>query len=61
MIQVQFNLKEQQEAALAQLDQAIVAALNSAVAFGVPQGLLVAVLQGHLWRETQRMCEDGGD
>lgn len=46
------------DVALHRLDQAIAEAIDDAVAQGVPQGLIVALLHGHTFQQTQRMVEN---
>jgi hypothetical protein len=43
--------------AVLQLDTAIVAAIDRAQEAGVIAGLIVAVLQGHLWQQTGKMLK----
>jgi hypothetical protein len=43
--------------ALKELDDALVQAIKTAKAAGLPQGLIVAVLHGHAHSETAKMVE----
>jgi len=47
------------EEATQELDREMVEALNKAKEKNIPQGLVVAILQGHLFIETQEMIGDG--
>jgi len=47
------------EEATQELDRQMVEALNKAKENNLPQGLVVALLQGHLFIETQEMIDDG--
>lgn len=42
-------------AATNELDSALIKAIDAAKAAGLPQGLVVAILQGHAHAETNRM------
>lgn len=58
VIEVQFNHGQMADEAVQELEMDIVEALNHASECGVAQGIIVAILQGYLYRETQRMCGD---
>ncbi|MGY3285057.1 hypothetical protein ACVW05_002659 [Pseudomonas fulva] len=44
--------------AVAELDAALVKAIDAAKAVGLPQGLLVGLLHGHAHAETQKMVAE---
>ena len=49
------------EKAAAKMDQGIAEAIDKAKEDDLPKGLIVALLQGHLFTQTQEMIDDGRD
>lgn len=49
------------EKAAAKMDQGIAEAIDKAKEDDLPKGLIVALLQGHLFIQTQEMIDDGRD
>ena len=49
------------ERATSKLDQGLAEAIDRAKEDNLPQGLVVALLQGHLFIQTQEMIDDGRD
>jgi len=47
--------------ATAKMDQGIAEAIDRAKEENLPAGLVVALLQGHLFIQTQEMIDDGRD
>lgn len=47
------------EKAAAKMDQGIAEAIDKAKEENLPAGLVVALLQGHLFIQTQEMIDDG--
>ncbi len=47
------------EKATAKLDREIAEAIDKAKEDNIPMGLVVALLQGHLFIQTQEMIDDG--
>ena len=58
-VQFQDNQIAEMEKATAKLDQVIAGAIDRAKEDNLPQGLVVALLQGHLFIQTQEMIDDG--
>lgn len=59
VIEVQFDHSKLADEAIQELEMDIVQALEHAADCGVSQAVIVAILQGYLYLETQRMCGDG--
>ena len=49
------------EKTAAKMDQGIAEVIDKAKEDNLPQGLVVALLQGHLFIQTQEMIDDGKD
>ena len=47
------------EKAAAKMDRGIAEAIDKAKEDNIPMGLVVALLQGHLFIQTQEMIDDG--
>lgn len=47
------------EKATAKMDRGIAEAIDKAKEDNLPQGIVVALLQGHLFIQTQEMIDDG--
>ena len=58
-VQFQDNQVAEMEKAAAKLDQGIAEAIDRAKEENLPAGLVVALLQGHLFIQTQEMIDDG--
>ena len=63
VIRVQFQDSQvaEMEKAAAKMDQGIAEAIDKAKEDNLPPGLVVALLQGHLFIQTQEMIDDGRD
>ena len=60
-VQFQDNQIAEMEKATAKLDREIAEAIDKAKEDNIPMGLVVALLQGHLFIQTQEMIDDGKD
>ena len=60
-VQFQDNQIAEMEKATAKLDRGIAEAIDKAKEDNIPMGLVVALLQGHLFIQTQEMIDDGRD
>lgn len=60
-VQFQDNQIAEMEKAAAKMDQGIAEAIDRAKEDDLPKGLIVALLQGHLFIQTQEMIDDGRD
>jgi len=60
-VQFQDNQIAEMEKATAKLDREIAEAIDKAKEDNIPMGLVVALLQGHLFIQTQEMIDDGRD
>ena len=58
-VQFQDNQIAEMEKATAKLDREIAEAIDKAKEDNIPMGLVVALLQGHLFIQTQEMIDDG--
>ena len=58
-VQFQDNHMAEMEKATAKLDREIAEAIDKAKEDNIPMGLVVALLQGHLFIQTQEMIDDG--
>ena len=58
-VQFQDNQIAEMEKAAAKMDQGIAEAIDRAKEENLPAGLVVALLQGHLFIQTQEMIDDG--
>lgn len=56
VVHVNFSRVDVSEVALKEFDRDIIESIKKAAAAGVAQGLIVAILQGHLFIETNSMC-----
>ena len=60
-VQFQDNQIAEMEKAAAKMDRGIAEAIDKAKEDDLPKGLIVALLQGHLFTQTQEMIDDGRD
>lgn len=60
-VQFQDNQLAEMEKAAAKMEQGIAEAIDKAKEDNLPAGLVVALLQGHLFIQTQEMIDDGRD
>ena len=52
------QVSEEIKAATSELDSALVASIDAAKAAGLPQGMIVGLLQGHAHAETHKMVAE---
>ena len=60
-VQFQDNQIAEMEKATAKRDQGLAEVIDRAKEENLPAGLVVALLQGHLFIQTQEMIDDGKD
>ena len=60
-VQFQDNQIAEMEKAAAKMDRGIAEAIDTAKEDNLPMGLVVALLQGHLFIQTQEMIDDSRD